>query len=78
MTNPGHPFGRFFGILPHSRETTNRRIGNPASDIGGAIQLFDIASQIKNDRICHDCWRRRPGNQLRPLAFAGGVKPREG
>jgi hypothetical protein len=51
MTNPGRPFGRFFGILPHSRETTSRRIGNPASDIGGAIHLFDIAGQIKNDRI---------------------------
>jgi hypothetical protein len=28
--------------------------------------------------FCHDCRRRRPGNQLRPLAFAAGVKPRKG
>jgi hypothetical protein len=40
VTNPGHPFESFFGILPHSRETTSRGIGKPASDIGCAIHLF--------------------------------------
>ena len=51
MTNPERPFGRFFGILPHSRDTPSRRIGKPASEIGCAIHLIHIAGQIKSDQI---------------------------
>src|SRR5262249_1455961 len=51
MTNSGRPFGRFCGILPHSRETTSRGIGKPASNIGRTIHLLYIAGQTKSDRI---------------------------
>src|SRR5262249_1965814 len=43
MTNSGRPFRRFCGILPHSRETTSRGIGKPASDSGRTIHLLYIA-----------------------------------
>src|SRR5438046_8221919 len=70
MTNPGRPFGRFFGILPHSREPTSRRIGKPASDIGCADQKCpDFATAAG---------AAGRGNQVRPSAFPVGNEPREG
>jgi len=75
---PRTPIREIFRNSPSQQGGNHKsQDGNPASDIGGAIHLFDIAVRSKMTGFCHDCCRR-PGNQLRPLAFAAGVKPREG